>query len=54
MDARRCCGCGGGLWLCRQGVSQSRRRGLDLTIAGCGGTYILFMGLIDVPNYYRL
>jgi len=43
----------GGLWLCRQGVSQSSRRWLDLTIAGCVA-YILFMGLIDVPNYYRL
>ena len=40
----------GGLWLCRQGVSNSSRRWLDLTIAGCVA-YILFMGFIDVPNY---
>ena len=42
-----------GLWLCRKEGTSMLQRWVRYGVVGCIA-YLLFMTLIDVPNYYRL
>ena len=44
---------GVGLWLCRKEGTTMLQRWVRYGVVGCIA-YLLFMTLIDVPNYYRL